>query len=319
VRNEKDFYYVKEFFRSNLPVIKVENLNFFQRLYLFQSYVWYYFMLQDFIYYYRYSQKWVDLYHDHPEKQQDNLPLYIKGLHNLMNSHFLTGQLERLVTSLKELELIFEEKTLDKNTEGLLLLFRYIHHINKHYLEGTFTEGLELVPKLVELMEGNPYNWDNHRMMVFNYKIACLYFGSGDFDTTITYLNKIINRVNPNFREDIQCFSRILCLIAHYELGNDQLVEYQVKSVYRFLIRMKDMHKVQSEILRFIRNLTRILPSDVKTELRKLKDKLKKLEHDQFERRPFLYLDIISWIEGKLEGKTAEQKIREKFLAKQEV
>lgn len=319
VRNEKDFYYVKEFFRSNLPVIKVENLNFFQRLYLYQSYVWYYFMLQDFIYYYRYSQKWVDLYHDYPEKQQDNLPLYIKGLHNLLNSHFLTGQLERLVTSLKELELIFEEKTLDKNTEGLLLLFRYIHHINKHYLEGTFTEGLELVPKLVELMDGNPYNWDNHRMMVFNYKIACLYFGSGDFDSTLTYLNKIIKRVNPNFREDIQCFSRILCLIAHYELGNDQLVEYQVKSVYRFLIRMKDMHKVQSEILRFIRNLTRILPSDVNTELSKLKDKLKKLEHDQFERRPFLYLDIISWIEGKLEGKTAEQKIREKFLAKQEV
>ncbi len=316
VKNEADYQFVKQFFKERLPEVKIDGLNFFQKLFLFQSYNWFYFMTQEFTYYYRYSQKWVDLYHDYPEKQKSELPIYIKGLHNLLNSHFLTGQLERLINSLDELEKIPERFSLNKNTEGLLVMFKYIHQINRHYLDGTFTEGLEIVPGLAELIEQNPYNWDNHRIMVFNYKIACLYFGSGDFDSTITYLNKIINRVNPNFREDIQCFSRILCLIAHYELGNDQLVEYQVKSVYRFLIRMEDMHQVQAEILRFIRNLTKILPSEVKGELIKLKEKLNDLGSDRFQTRPFLYLDITSWIEGKIEGKTAEVKIREKFLAK---
>ena len=125
-------------------------------------------------------------------------------------------------------------------------------------MEGTFSEGLDLVPKLKKKLESNDYNWDSHRIMVFNYKIACLYFSCGDYDNAITYLNEIINQKNPDFREDIQCFSRILCLIAHFELGNNLLVEYQVKSVYRFLNKMEDLQQVQKEILKFIRKIPRI-------------------------------------------------------------
>ena len=316
VRNDQDYQQVTEFFKKNLPEVEEKKLGFFQRLYLYQSYAWYYFVVQEFTYYFRYSQKWVDLFHEYPEKQDIESALYVKSLHNLLNSHFLTGQYNRLVDSLEELDHIPDRINLDRNTTGLLHMFKLIHHINKHYLDGTFTEGLDLVPELTDIITENPYNWDEHRVMVFNYKIACLYFGSGDFSTTITYLNKIINRINPNFREDIQCFARILNLIAHYELGNQQLVEYQVKSVYRFLMRMGDYHKVQSEILRFIRSLTRILPSEVDRELSKLKIKLEELSNDNFEKRPFLYLDIISWIEGKLSGHTAEKIIRDKFLEK---
>jgi hypothetical protein len=34
---------------------------------------------------------------------------------------------------------------------------------------------------------------DHHRILVFNYKIATLYFGSGDYNTSIDYLHLIIN------------------------------------------------------------------------------------------------------------------------------
>ncbi len=57
---------------------------------------------------------------------------------------------------------------------------------------------------------------DQHRVLVFYYKIACLYFGSGDNNNAIVYLNKIIQLRIGNLRADIQCFARILHLIAHY-------------------------------------------------------------------------------------------------------
>ncbi|HUN03630.1 MAG TPA: hypothetical protein PLS00_12295, partial [Niabella sp.] len=34
---------------------------------------------------------------------------------------------------------------------------------------------------------------DKHRIMVLNYKMAILYFGSGDFSTCIDYIQRIIN------------------------------------------------------------------------------------------------------------------------------
>ncbi|KAA3630792.1 MAG: hypothetical protein DWQ02_17440, partial [Bacteroidetes bacterium] len=207
--------------------------------------------------------------------------------------------------------------TQDNNVEGLYKTFSFLHNIQKHFMQGTFKEGLALMPELDSFIESDEYNLDDHRVLVFYYLMACMYFGSGDNDNTIHYLNLIINQKNPDYREDIQCFARILNLIAHYELGNMRLVEYQVKSVYRFLSKMEDLHAVQKEIFRFLRKTPRIQKSETRDEFLRLKSQLVKLESDPFERRPFLYLDIISWLESKIENKAVGQVIREKFLANQ--
>jgi hypothetical protein len=149
--------------------------------------------------------------------------------------------------------------------------------------------------------------------LVLYYKIGCLYFGSGDNKNAIKYLNMIINFKDVNFREDIHCFARILNLIAHYELGNDDLVEYQIRSVYRFLAKMEDLHKVQLAIFKFLRKLSTVYESDLKSEFVKLHETLVKLADEPFEKRPFLYLDIISWLESKIQGISVQEVIRVKF------
>lgn len=53
------------------------------------------------------------------------------------------------------------------NMEGNYYLFKYNHLIKKHFLEGSFTEGIQIIPELMELIDSDQYNWDNHRIMVF--------------------------------------------------------------------------------------------------------------------------------------------------------
>ena len=149
--------------------------------------------------------------------------------------------------------------------------------------------------------------------MVFYYKLACVYFGADDFKTALDYLNKIINSPIGGLREDIQSFARILSLISHYELGNDFLVSYQIKSIYRFLIKMEDLQAVQKEILGFIRRTPLMTKKDLKTEFIKLRAKLIKFQNDPYERRPFLYLDIISWLDSKIENKRIQDTIKNKL------
>ncbi len=319
VRNRKDYIFVADFFQSNLPKIDFPELSFLGKLYYCQSHVWYYYITQEFAYCYRYAQKWVNLFHQQPEMKQLHPSLYLKGLHNLLNALFNVLYFEKFVEVLEELRRFPEAYDIErvKNIEGLYYLFWFIHSIKRHFMEGTFSEGLKLIPKLVRLIESDKYNWDDHRVMVFYYRIASLYFGSGDYDNAIHYLNLIINRKNPDYRADIQCFARILSLIAHFELGNAQLVEYQVKSVYRFLSKMEELHAVQLEIFRFLRRTPRMQAHELRGEFIELKRKLEKLENDPFEKRPFLYLDIISWLESKIEGRPVQEVIREKFLRRQ--
>jgi len=316
VKNAKEELFVQDFFERNLPALLFEELTFFERMYLYQSYIWYNFMTQNFLYYYKYAQKWVDLF-DAEERAALRLnPSYIKGLHNLLNSLFYIRYYERFTEVLQKFEDFVEQnrKQMDNNLQSLSFLFLSIHRINRHYMEGTFQEGLKWVRPILKVLQKRHHNYDPHREMVLYYRIACLYFGSGENEKAIEYLNLVIDQRQLALREDIQCFARILCLIAHFELENEFLIEYQVRSVYRFLIKMKDLHGVQREILRFLRQLPRIQPDELRREFIRLKNNLKKLQEDKYERRPFLYLDIISWLECKIDERPIQDVIRDKFV-----
>ncbi len=316
VRDEKDYIFIKNFFTSNLPKHDYEDLSFFGKLHWCQCYVWYHYISQDFLNCYRYAQRWVDLFDEHKDMVARQPVLYLKGLHNLLNALHNLLHHDKFVETLDKLEAFPKQFNIKqvKNIEGLFTLYYYIHLIKKNFMAGTFTAGLEDVKPLKKLLKDNPYNWDDRRIMIFNYRLACMHFGASQFDEAIDYLNLIINQKAPDYRGDIQSFARILNLIAHFELGNDQLVEYQVKSVYRFLAKMEDLHEVQKEIFRFVRKLSRVRREELHEEFVSLKKKLVKIQDKQYEGRAFLYLDIISWLESKIEGRPVEEVTREKFL-----
>ncbi|HCW65465.1 MAG TPA: hypothetical protein DG752_12425, partial [Leeuwenhoekiella sp.] len=139
-----------------------------------------------------------------------------------------------------------------------------------------------------------------------------LYFGNGQNKKCIEYLGKIINNKSLKMREDLMCFARILNLVAHYEAGMDYHLETLLKSTYKFLIKMDDLHEVQKEMIKFLRNLGDIFPGELKNEFKKLRSRLEVYEDDPYERRAFLYLDILSWLDSRIENRPVADIIKEK-------
>lgn len=313
-RDEKDVRAVKMFFEANLPSVSHDGLQFYEKLYLYQSYCWYGFILQDLLMYYRYAQKWVDLFDQYPNMKQVETDQYIKALHNLTSAHFDLNNYDKFDEQLRAFENFAEMHQAEMNTNSQIQAFIYlsIARINKHFLEGTFTEGLELVPMINAKLGKYHFQLDRHRILVFYYKIACLYFGSGNNETAIEYLNKIINW-KVDLRTDLQCYARLLHLIAHYELGNISLVEYLIKSVYRFMANMKNLSIVEEEIFRFLRKSFSLDKQKINTAFITLKEKLQKYEGNPLETRSFMYLDIIAWLESKIRNIPVEQVRRERF------
>ncbi len=317
VKSQQEYHLMQSFFRSQLPKFEFDDLGFWGKVYYCQSFTWFHLLCQEYPLCYRHTQRWVDLFTDQPAMIQVNAPLYLKGLHNHLSNLFNMWQHDKFVSALEQLDLFPHQFDLTNNVNvaGLYHLYQFDHQIQRHYMEGTFREGIGLVPQLMEVIEDNRYNWDDHRHMIFYYRIACLYFGCGDNDKAIDYLNLIINQRSPNYRSDIQAYARILSLICHFEMGNVMLVEYQVKSVYRFLSKVEHLQETQQIIFRFLRRIPRIREENLRAEFIKLKAKLDEVTQKPFESRPFTYLDIPSWLESKIDEVSVAEVIRRKFIA----
>ncbi|MDX1328246.1 MAG: hypothetical protein R3299_11140 [Arenibacter sp.] len=314
VRSDEDYRRVKVYFDKHLPKVKMEELGFREKLWLYKAHLWYSFLTQDFLSCYKYSSKWVDLFYENKMMISLNPVFFLKGNHYLLESLFYVRYSSQFKETLERLEEIVASKDFPANDNLSSLAFIYINSnkLNLHFMEGSFDKAEYLV-KIVEYgISKHRGRLDEHHIMVLYYKIACLYFGMGDNKLCIQYLKRIINNKNLKMREDLMCFSRVLSLIAHYEAGMDYHLEVQLKSTYKFLLKMNDLHAVQKEMIKFLRRLGDIYPHQLRNEFNKLYVELKKYEDHPYEKRAFLYLDIISWLESHLQNKPVAQVIQEK-------
>lgn len=313
-RNRADEAAVEYYFKSHMPRHPDRIKGFYERLYLYQSYCWLSFIRQDYLTYYRYAQRWVSLFEEQPAMKQVETIQYIKGMHNLMSAHYDLKNAKKFLEALDAFEVFWKTPAVQSSDNYRIQMFVYLYtaKIHQHYLEGSFTQGLALVPELEAKLEEYGLYLDRHRVLVFYYKIACLYFGSGDNGKTIDYLNKIIH-LKVDLRTDLQCYARLLHLIAHFELGNFELLAYLIKSVYRFMAKLENLSEVEEAMFKFLKTSFSLNYKNLKPKFQQLLDKIKKYENKASEARAFAYLDVVSWLESKIEGVPVEKVIRRKY------
>lgn len=314
-RNEKDEKGVKQFFKKNLQADPQKTTGFYQLLYLYQSYCWYAFIRQDFLMYYRYSRKWIELFNREPLMITVETGHYIKGMHNLLTASFNLRNFRQFDNYLSRFERFTFSKVANHHDNFRMQAFVYLTSakINQHLMKGTFNEGVKLVPEIENGLDEFSLYIDRHRVLVIQYKTALLYFGNGDYESSIDQLQKIIN--GPvDIRIDLQCYARLLHLMAHFELGNDAIIESLIRSVFRFMSRMENLTVVEEEMFKFIRNNVYESAEKLKPGLKKLLTRIKQFEKNRFETRVFSYLDIISWVESKVYDKPMSMIVHEKYL-----
>ncbi|MGB0836512.1 MAG: hypothetical protein ACPGRE_00305 [Flavobacteriaceae bacterium] len=316
-KNDVDQKRVNDYFEARMPVFDHSELGFRERLFYYQACLWRALIVQDFKNSYRFSRKWVDLFDEKPQMKKLNPVFYLKGVNYLLESMFYLRhpKFEDVLAQLFE-DNEGESFFVNDNTKSQAFLYAYQHKINSYFMKGEFTQGLEVVPELLTQIERYKGVVDEHHIMVFYYKIACMYFGSGDNENCIVFLNKIISNKDLKAREDLLCFARVLNLVSHYEAGLDENIEDLIKSTYQFLIKMNEMHQVQRLMIAFLKNLNNLYPRELKNAFKDLYEKLLPLRSHPYEGRAFLYLDILAWLESHIHGIPVEQVVKSKIKAR---
>lgn len=314
VKSDAEKQRLTDYFDGHLPNYNYDTLNFREKLWLYKAHLWYSFLTQDFLTSYKYADRYVRLFDDNPTMIKQNPVFYLKGIHYLLESLYYLKHESKFKEALDRLTTVKENPNFPKgdNLDTLLFLYTSSNRFNHKFMTGSFSDEDGLVKEVLAGLKSPKYRIDEHHVMIFYYKIASLYFGAGDNVKCIEYCQKIINNHSLKSREDLMCFSRILNLIAHYEAGKDYHLESLLRSTYKFLIKMDDMHEVQKEMIKFVRNLGDIYPHELKGAFKNLHSTLKQYEEDPYERRAFLYLDVLSWLESKIENQPVADVIKNK-------
>ncbi len=314
IRNKEDYDHINDIFNNRLPTWDETDLSLREKLLWYEIYHGYYSFIQDLDNTYLYAKNWVGLFPTVPHSAF-MMEKYLKGLNHLLNAQSRLRMERDFLQTHKQLRSLAGHPLLAVNENLRIRIFKYsyAHQFNKYFMMGDFAMGGLLLSRIESRLEQFIGMIDKHSELILFYKIACLHFGNQDYRGALKWLNRIINSTDLDIREDVHSFARIINLITHYELGNRDVLEYAVRSTYRFLLKKDDLHHFQQCILDFIKNLSwSMTDMELMDGFRELRNKLLPIATSQYDRRAFVYFDIISWLESKIENRPVEEIIKEK-------
>ncbi len=315
-RNKEEQEMVTERFKEQLPSWELEDLGLMEKVYLYQSYVWYYYIINDFENCLIYSKKWVELFQSSRELQLRDVNLYLRGFHYLLTSCFNL----RLVREFKLYHLELEDfrKTnyakFDNNTQITSFLYAHGARMNLHFLQGTFDEGVKGIGKTLNRINRYRSKLDEHKILVLYYKISWMYLGNQIPHKAIEYLDQIIAMSRRSLRDDIQSYARLMYMMAIYDMEEYDMIPQKNLAFKKFFEQIKDKNEVQITIYRLFQEIARTPLFERKAVFKKYYTQLLKFESSPYEKRAFLYLEILPWLQGKIEGKELSKVIGESSI-----
>ncbi|MEE9374393.1 MAG: hypothetical protein V3V00_15160 [Saprospiraceae bacterium] len=312
IRSEKDLQTVQKFFEDNLPLYIIDDLSFQEKVFLYQSFVWYYYIILDFTQCFEYSVKWVNLFKENPHFQKWDIDLMMRGYFYILTTAYYNRDKASFAHYLNEFEKFRKAKYATFNENSRIFSFIYVHNgrLTSYALSGEFEEGLKAIPKTIRRIKRYENRMDPHRIIVFYFKIAWICLAAGKAEKSIPYLNKLFQIEIGMLRIDLQIYSQLLFLMAHYDLENFDLMKYLIKRVEGSFKKIKSSSNLQVESIKFFKKIESKGKSDHKALFQEFSKVLFELQKDPYEKRAFLYLDIYSWVRSKVTRQSISDVVR---------
>ena len=302
------------FFKSEKKAKSVE-----AKFYMYLGLCGYHFMRYDFEKANRANSQLLKLMEENPHMLEEHTSHYHIALQNEIICQYQMNECEKTIGIIKKYKekILNDDLPLYKKSNA----FYFTNSVELFCLcrMGEFENAVKRIPELESELKKHDFK-PQHKEYECLYLcgISKTFFGAGNYKEANKYLNKVLNETAGDLRSDIHCFMRIIGIIMHYEMGNQDLLEYMVKWTYRYLAKRNKLYKFETIILEFIRK--KIQKMNNKKEMIgafiELKKDLKKLLPDPYENRPLVDFEFLEWLESKIENKPFAEIVRGKYSEK---
>lgn len=228
---------------------------------------------------------------------------YFSVLNNYLVDSQVMGYGQQVIDGLKKLRGLADEPAFKKIPRLPLNIFRlgYQLELNLTLSAGNFNEASRLAIKVDEGLKQYSGQIVAHNIITFQYLLAYLYFGNGQYTESLERLAIIINETDDNAVQEIQGFARLLNLVAHFEAGHYRLLESLIESAYRYQKQRLQLYEVEKQVLAFLRKVNFVEEKHIKDALfRAFFSRMEDLRKVPTEQRAFNYFDFGVWAQAYL-------------------
>jgi tetratricopeptide (TPR) repeat protein len=275
------------------------------KYYLYSFYNLYYCGIDNHVSTLEYSEKIISLLESYPFFIEENPGAYLSALNNYCSSLLRFGEIEKTLQLIQKMRAIPEQKVFSNKMVEILpsLIFSYGIELFAYMSSGEMEKALALEADIKSLL--NQYESDIHKNSIFeiSFNMALAHFVVGNYDDTLSWLQKILNTYELQYREDLYLASRILALMAHYELRNVVLLYNLVSSTHRYLKNKKLLHGIESSLLHYLRS-SAIADDETKNQkLLALRKAIEEADKNTSGGKILHSIDLLAWVDSKLLNK----------------
>ena len=247
-------------------------------------------------------QKSVTLLEENPHYITEDPELYITSLNNFIVGLLILKKHDNIIDSINKLKNIRVKSEKDRFN---IFILSSILEIKYYISKGNFHQGLKCIPGLLNVIDKYILDAESKRRKILCFfNISYLYLGAGFFKEAKKYLNKIFELSEVGYKSDLFAIVKILILIIHYELANQELLEHYARSTYRYLFKRERLFKFESIILNFMRKNMPVISTknEILNAFKKLRADILLCMKDPSEANIIGYFDFIAWIDSKIEN-----------------
>lgn len=241
---------------------------------------------------------------------------YFVSLNNLVPICISLGKWAEAEDYISKMEAIEERSLKSHFSEEIrdrILLQSSLGRLALYSRLGRKDEGLLLIENLNQQRESLELYHRKYVLLHLYFNIAYFLFTIGQYSPAIRWLNRVLNDTDIKTVEDLHSSTRILTMILQYELGRSELLEYLARSTYRFLNKLEGLYRFEEVMLSFMKKVSKneALRGD-KEVFESLKADLIEAGYEPGERNALSTIDLIAWVDSKLEGKPVYEVLKEK-------
>lgn len=254
---------------------------------------------------------------DNPAIRADLPKRYMRALHYIINAEIELLEFDAAREHIDLMrELLSEPGFSGMSIEVHVFAASSLSELRLLDRSGEHERALELVAGVEEGMERLGSALHKEQQLEFWWIIACAYFGAGQTNKALHWLNKVLNDTEPALRQDIFTYARLFNLVVHYELGNYDLLAYITRSTQRYLGKRQRAHQVETLIIDHIKRLAKADEGAPRRELfHRLHDQLKELLSDPNESLVLKYFDVLAWAEAHVKGIPFSEVVKQRVKA----
>lgn len=237
----------------------------------------------------------VNMQEAHPELIEKEPHGYLAALYNLALIFLRQKNDEKFFLYLRKINELAEADYLKTNEPFRVSVLERAVNFEAHYFleNAKFKEGKAIIETLKNKIA--PYSQLMSKDFIATLRLgfARLCYGAGDYREAIRHLQETLNHPKTELGQDTLIYSKILLLVIHYDMGNQDMLGYLTG-----LFKKTVLKEEEAAFIHFFKKSLAKTTSRSETIAA-----MKKFREQTMHFQPSDYLNIDLWLRSKIEGR----------------